>query len=90
VLRRLGQVHIRKFIRAIDAYVRAILDRKEQNGCRSISPVSLKYFFYPDLLLSFVELAHFGPEIDSIDKLEEYQISAWLDKNLERKPECYT
>jgi hypothetical protein len=47
VLRRLGQVNVRKFIRARDAYVRAISERKEQDGCGNISPVSMRYSFDP-------------------------------------------
>jgi hypothetical protein len=85
VLRRLGQVNVRKFIRARDAYVRAISERREQDGSGNISPVSMKYSFDPDLLLSLVELAHFGPEIDTLDKLEEDHITAWLDKNRQDK-----
>jgi hypothetical protein len=41
----------------------------------------------PNLLLSLVELAHFGPEIDTLDKLEEDHITAWLDKNRQDKSE---
>jgi hypothetical protein len=87
VLSRLGQVNIRKFIRARDAYVRAISERKEQEGCGNLLSVALRYSFEPDLLLSMIELAQFGEEIDTLDKLKEDHITAWLSKHREAKTE---
>jgi hypothetical protein len=89
-LSRLGQVNLRKFIRARESYVRAISERKEEGGCGNLSPVSLKYSFDPHLSLSLIELAHFGAEIDTLDKLKEDHITGWLYKHLEERTETWS
>jgi hypothetical protein len=41
-------------------------------------------------LLSLIELAHFGAEIDTLDKLKEDHITAWLDKHREERTETWS
>jgi hypothetical protein len=78
VLNQLGQGNIRKFIRARDAYVRAISERREILGADKITPFSLRYSVDPDLLLSLIELAQFGADVDSLEKLSDDHITEWL------------
>jgi hypothetical protein len=71
VLRQLGQTNIRKFLVARDAYVRSIKERQDQENCRILKPVSLKYSLDADLLLSLIDLNQFGDFVDTIDKLND-------------------
>jgi hypothetical protein len=82
-LKQLGQVNVRKFIRMRDAYTRAIAERADQEGVQKLKPVSLKYSVDPDLLLSLIDLAQFGTEVDSVDKLTEDHLRTWLESHQE-------
>ena len=75
VMSRSGEVDFRNFIKARDAYVRAVEERKLQEGGDHLVAVSLKYSAEPDLLEGLVCLLQFGPEIDTLDKVKEEHIS---------------
>jgi hypothetical protein len=79
VMNRSGEVDIRKFIKARDAYVRAVEERKLQKGGDHLAATSLKYSVEPDLLEDLVCLLQFGPEIDTVEKVKDEHISKWLD-----------
>jgi hypothetical protein len=79
VLSRSGEVDIRKFIKARDAYVREVDERKLQEGGDHLVASSLKYSVDPDLLEGLVCLLQFGPEVDTLDKVKDEHISKWLD-----------
>jgi hypothetical protein len=79
VMNRSGEVDIRKFIKARDAYVRAVEERKLQEGGEHLAATSLKYSVEPDLLEGLACLLQFGPEIDTVEKVKDEHISKWLD-----------
>jgi RNase H-like domain found in reverse transcriptase/Reverse transcriptase (RNA-dependent DNA polymerase)/Integrase zinc binding domain len=87
LLKKLGKANIRMFLRDRDAYVREIKERKDQEGQVIGKPVSLTFSIEASLIESLVDLRQFGSTIDTVAKVTDVHVQAWLDKHREVNPE---